>query len=484
MAQTGTQAGGDGGETAVALPDSAVLELLAAASDLVLVLASDGTCVRVVTATAPLQATALVCRAGLSLVEAVLPDSEGKATLLLDPGQPARAREINLRTLPGPDGSSPPAVPVRAGVRWLAGVPVLVGRDLSALAEGHVRLAEAALASARELDGARQAAARLRRIVSAAPVALLVADPVSRRIVEANPAAAALLGQDPAGLSLTRLVADADTLAPLLEGSAGRVAAATPGGEPVWISLERVRDGRRILAVLVLVPREAAPATRQQPAAAPAAPAGVALLGAAFLDSPVPLLVADAGLRVRSLNAASLELFQCADPGMLAGRPLGELVGRSGADAQVLGANLRDQGRIAGFMTLARTGPGALEPVELSAAALPGRDGFVLALRLLPPRPGGEAGPEGAPVAGAARTPQAMVGLIGQIPLKDIVRDSADVIEQMCIEAALDLTGGNRASAAEMLGLSRQSLYTKLHRLGLFGAEGTDGADGPAETGP
>jgi len=36
-----------------------------------------------------------------------------------------------------------------------------------------------------------------------------------------------------------------------------------------------------------------------------------------------------------------------------------------------------------------------------------------------------------------------------------------------CIEAALQITGDNRATAAEMLGLSRQSLYAKLRRYGL-----------------
>ena len=41
----------------------------------------------------------------------------------------------------------------------------------------------------------------------------------------------------------------------------------------------------------------------------------------------------------------------------------------------------------------------------------------------------------------------------------------------LCIEAALELTGDNRASAAEMLGLSRQSLYSKLRRFGLSGPE-------------
>lgn len=47
------------------------------------------------------------------------------------------------------------------------------------------------------------------------------------------------------------------------------------------------------------------------------------------------------------------------------------------------------------------------------------------------------------------------------------MREAADVVERLCIEAALNLTGDNRASAAEILGLSRQSLYVKLRRHGL-----------------
>ena len=51
--------------------------------------------------------------------------------------------------------------------------------------------------------------------------------------------------------------------------------------------------------------------------------------------------------------------------------------------------------------------------------------------------------------------------------MKEIVRESSDMIERLCIEAALTLTADNRASAADLLGLSRQSLYSKLHRYGL-----------------
>jgi DNA-binding protein Fis len=36
------------------------------------------------------------------------------------------------------------------------------------------------------------------------------------------------------------------------------------------------------------------------------------------------------------------------------------------------------------------------------------------------------------------------------------------------------MTGNNRASAADMLGLSRQGLYAKLHRFGIGDLSGQD----------
>lgn len=54
--------------------------------------------------------------------------------------------------------------------------------------------------------------------------------------------------------------------------------------------------------------------------------------------------------------------------------------------------------------------------------------------------------------------------LVGNATLKEIVSETTDVIEKICIETALEMTNNNRAAAAEMLGLSRQSLYVKLSK--------------------
>ena len=67
--------------------------------------------------------------------------------------------------------------------------------------------------------------------------------------------------------------------------------------------------------------------------------------------------------------------------------------------------------------------------------------------------------------------------LVGKVPLKQIVTETTDIIEKLCILAALDLTMSNRASAAELLGLSRQGLYIKMRRFGIVDSNATDDID-------
>ena len=111
------------------------------------------------------------------------------------------------------------------------------------------------------------------------------------------------------------------------------------------------------------------------------------------------------------------------------------------------------------------------EPVELSAVQTESDDphlGMVI-------RPVGRRLRDLQPAA--AETPRSveqLTELVGRMSLKDIVRESTDLIERLCIEAALSRTADNRASAALLLGLSRQSLYVKLRRYGMVAAAGED----------
>jgi transcriptional regulator PpsR len=168
---------------------------------------------------------------------------------------------------------------------------------------------------------------------------------------------------------------------------------------------------------------------------------------------------------VLSANRAFLDFVQLAAGEQARGRSLDDWFGRPGADLSVLLANLRQHGSVRLFATTLRGELGLSTEVEISAVSVDDIDeprlGFSIrgvGRRLASAAPRGRQLP---------RSVEQLTELIGRVPLKDIVRETADVIEKLCIEAALELTGDNRASAAEMLGLSRQSLYVKLHRFGM-----------------
>jgi transcriptional regulator PpsR len=67
--------------------------------------------------------------------------------------------------------------------------------------------------------------------------------------------------------------------------------------------------------------------------------------------------------------------------------------------------------------------------------------------------------------AGSAQRPAfSAASQVGSAPLREIVEEAVTSVERSCIEAALALANGNRTNAAQMLGMSRQSLHVKLNR--------------------
>jgi transcriptional regulator PpsR len=131
----------------------------------------------------------------------------------------------------------------------------------------------------------------------------------------------------------------------------------------------------------------------------------------------------------------------------------------------VLIANLRQHGAVRLFATHIRSDLGSSSEVEISAVAVHNGEqpSFGFIIRNIDRRVSADSRSDGA----LPRSIEHLSELVGRVPLKEVVRESTDMIERLCIEAALELTGDNRASAAELLGLSRQSLYVKLRRYGL-----------------
>lgn len=188
------------------------------------------------------------------------------------------------------------------------------------------------------------------------------------------------------------------------------------------------------------------------------------VLGELVERAPDAFVVTDLTGRVLTANRAFLDLTQLATEDQARGRSLDNWLGRSGVDLNVLVSNLRQSGVVRLFATQLRGDYGGASEVEISAVSVPDGDQPCLGFTI---RDVGRRLVEGRGVRELPRSPGQMTELVGRMPLKDIVRETTDLIEQLCIEAALELTKDNRASAAEMLGLSRQSLYVKLRRFGL-----------------
>ena len=181
---------------------------------------------------------------------------------------------------------------------------------------------------------------------------------------------------------------------------------------------------------------------------------------------PDGFVVTDPKGRIVTANSAFLDLIQLATQEQAEGELLSRWLGRSDIDLNVLLSNLREHGVVRLFVTLIHGALGSKEEVEVSAVSVPNAKETCLgfAIRSVGSRQLKIAEPIGRQLPSSVKQ---LTELVGHVSLKDLVRETTDMIERMSIEAALELTSDNRASAAELLGLSRQSLYAKLHRYGL-----------------
>jgi transcriptional regulator PpsR len=152
------------------------------------------------------------------------------------------------------------------------------------------------------------------------------------------------------------------------------------------------------------------------------------------------------------------------------GRGIADWLGASSVDMSVLIARLKKLGSVRRFSSVLNDAQGNTVPVVLSASVYASNNTQRIVVSIAENarpdthfklQPSGDVG-----------TATDFAAMVGRVPLKDLIRDAADVIEKMCIEAALRQTNNNRASASDLLGLSRQSLYMKLKRYGLEDFEG------------
>jgi len=407
---------------------------------------------------------------GKPFSEVVTSDSEPKVRALLAEGESAglAARQLNH---PGRDGTT---IPIVYSLRDLDkdGLRLAVGRDLRAIAELQQRLIEAEQSRERDYSRLRLAETRYRLLLQSSADPIVIIDAASQKIVDLNAGAAKLLGGTPQrlvgqafgdGLKPASLRAFLDWLTTLRttgRAEALRVRFASDGGEQrVAGALFRQENVSHVL--LRVTPMTAAAAVQVE------SPMRLAEIVRVLPDG---IVVTDGDGRVLGCNRAFLDVAQLATEEQARNESLERWLGRPGVDLGVLLANLKQHGTVRLFATSVRGELGSSADVEISAAAVGTVEEplYGFAIRNVDRRRGAESrsGRE------LPRSVEQLTELVGRVSLKDLVRETTDVIERLCIEAALELTGDNRASAAEMLGLSRQSLYVKLRRYGLGDLDG------------
>jgi transcriptional regulator PpsR len=380
------------------------------------------------------------------------------------------------------------AVAVGLGPGRRHGHAVAFGRDLRSTVALQQRLVEAQQAMERDYWKFRHAETRYRHLFQVAAEAVLVVDASTQKIIEANPAAARLVGDGgPQGLvgqtfPLGMDPRSTEALNNVLAGvrATGRAdetrAELLDARGEVTVAVSTYRQDR-VSQFLVRLLRAQPELMAEQ------APSTNSMLLKLVQSAPDCLVVTDIEGRVISANMAFIELAQLTAEEQVRGETLDRWLGRTGVDLSVMISNLRQRGAVRLFATTLRGEYGAITDVEISATMVPHGDTPFLGFTIR------DVGRRLTSQSQSKRELPRSVGqlteLVGRVPLKDIVGETTDLIEQLCIEAALELTRDNRASAAEMLGLSRQSLYVKLRRYGLgdLGAANNGGSSsGEGET--
>ena len=348
---------------------------------------------------------------------------------------------------------------------------LVMGRDLEELASLQRRLIETQQSMERDFVRLRHVESRYRILLDTSLEPILLVDANSDKVLDANLAATALsrdsqrrlVGRDvlecfeAQGRDELRTCLRTALATGRIEMSRVRWQGAS-ADSTVSCVVFRQEDGAQLLLRL----------HSQDPAAARPAGAQADWMQEMWQRAPVGVVITDRQGRVREANNEFIQMMAALSLGQLQGQTIENWLRRDAVDWGVLNTHLRQQREVKGFATQLRSMSGLQMAVDIAAISLQAQDLYVFFVRDAE-RLRTQETPASA--VGMAGTVTELAGLVGRMPMKDIVGETIDMIERSCIQSALTLTQNNRASAAEMLGLSRQSLYVKLRRFGMVAEE-------------
>jgi len=369
---------------------------------------------------------------------------------------------------------------------------VAIGKDVRSVARMQSSMAVSSQAAERNHWKWREVETRQQAFFEAARDAMLVVEGEDLRIVLANPAALAALGSgaaDDEELSHARLLDlvvpdDRELLKTTLElaldqGRApGIVVHLGPTRAP-WLvktSLMFGSDGGQVLVQLLGFEEPLAPSVQ------PPQPLSLADHIEVLPDG---FVVMDADGVIVEANRAFLEMVQEGADGTIKGQHVGRWLGRPGGDEKMFLSSLRANGRVQRFPASIAGSRGGRVDAEITAVInVNGARGSIWACVHDVSRRLDGAGQPAGQHAQLGALLMSLMEQVGKTGLKSLVNMAVGLVERYYITQALQLTAGNRTAAARLLGLSRQSLYVKLARYGIEGADGSEGLDAPRQAEP
>ena len=445
-------------------PDE-VAHIVQASADISLTLNRDGVIQSIAFGNPDLRSPNLEGWVGKNWLDVVTSESRPKIQALLQDANEtslSRFRQINV---PSPGSADLPLLCATLKI-GSTGQIIALARDLREISLLQQRLVDAQQAIERDYTRLRQLETRYRVLFEMASEAVIVLDANTFKIIEANPRAADLLGDSVKKLN-GRLLMDYLTKGDRIQvqsllskvaytSTVADLNTSIQSGQEVYLSAAPFRNENQSL-ILVTLKRAGEFIDRQDSSAQ-------SLVIKALENAPDGFIVTNSAGKILTANQAFLRLIMSDKLEQILNESLDRWLERSSVDLRVMLSNLQEKGAIKLFATSIRDTFGTLHPVEISAVSVPYPHACLgFTIREVGSRIRSKIQPE----ESITRSSEELTQLVGRLPLKEIINETTDLIEQLCIKAALDLTRGNRVSASEMLGLSRQSLYIKLRKYNL-----------------
>ena len=445
-------------------PDE-VAHIVQASADISLTLNREGVIQSIAFGNPDLRSPSLESWVGKNWLDVVTSESRPKIQALLQDANEtslSRFRQINV---PSSGSADLPLLCATLKV-GSTGQIIALARDLREISLLQQRLVDAQQAIERDYTRLRQLETRYRVLFEMASEAVIVLDANTFKVIEANPRAADLLGDSVKKLS-GRLLMDYLTKGDRIQvqsllskvaytSTVAELNTSILSGQEVYLSAAPFRNENQSL-ILVTLKRSGELVDRHDSNAQ-------SLVIEALEKAPDGFIVTNSAGKILTANQAFLRLIMSDKLEQILNEPLDRWLERSSVDLRVMLSNLHEKGSIKLFATSIRDSFGTLHPVEISAVSVPYPHACLgFTIREVGSRIRSKIQPE----ESITRSSEELTQLVGRLPLKEIINETTDLIEQLCIKAALDLTRGNRVSASEMLGLSRQSLYIKLRKYDL-----------------